>query len=208
MKYIERTVIAAFSIVGIFFLIEFVDVTFERHNWQRLDASGWASWVQAVGSIAALGIAIYVMSRQNAHAANLVIDADRRATLRRVNSVHAILSRYSAQLGIAAQSLRAHIGRTNNQAEFKRSLKAALQVVENMPVSLRAIPAFEIGSFEMANSICQFTEIVDNCLAGIRAMDSEVVPRPSPAVIVEIIRFTELARGALLEYERAMAQLN
>ncbi|GAB3436695.1 hypothetical protein NX773_10255 [Massilia solisilvae] len=36
-----------------------------------LHAQDWAAWVQAVGSTAALGVAIFVMSRQNAHAARL-----------------------------------------------------------------------------------------------------------------------------------------
>ena len=35
-------------------------------NWPDLDAAAWASWVQAVGSIVALGIAIWIPYHQKA----------------------------------------------------------------------------------------------------------------------------------------------
>jgi uncharacterized membrane protein len=65
------------------------------------------AWIQAVGSIAALVGAIFIMSRQNEHAAKLVADADRIATLRKVNSIRAILTRYYNQLVLANIAIHA-----------------------------------------------------------------------------------------------------
>lgn len=71
MKYVERIVIATFSLIAIFCFVEFVDVFFDRHSWVRLDASAWAAWVQAVGSIAAIIGAFAIAKKQAAESDRL-----------------------------------------------------------------------------------------------------------------------------------------
>lgn len=207
MKHVERTVIAAFSLLSLYGLIEFLDATFDRHGWTRLDASAWASWVQAVGSIAALGIAIYVMSKQNAHAARLVADADRIATLRKVNSVRAILRRYYAQLSTANATIQSFYGRlphvTNDDG---RKLAAAYDALKGIPANLQAIPVFEIGSFELAQAVLEFSEIASECLTGLHAMNTPM-PNVSTGSRNVFMHLVSGAYHALQDYENAASAL-
>lgn len=70
-------------------------------TWSTLD-SGWA---QAIGSVAALGVAIYVMAGQNAHATRLMIDSEAIALDRRLRSVLAILDEAAAQVAAVKERL-------------------------------------------------------------------------------------------------------
>jgi hypothetical protein len=207
MKVIERIVIFLFSFFAIYCATEFLDRTFASHSWVRLDASAWASWVQAVGSIAALVIAIYVMSKQNAHAVRLVVDADRIATLRMANAVRAILKRYYAQLLLANDSIQKyHTKIPYVTKEDGLQLQAAYQSLKRIPANLQAIPIFEIGSFDLATAVLAFTEIATECINGLHAMNTPS-PNLSSDAATQFRRLVVAADRTLREYENAVIEL-
>jgi hypothetical protein len=67
MKFWERFGIAIMSLWGLFALHQGVNALMKAHNWVGLDASAWASWVQAVGSIAAILGAYHLAQNQHRH---------------------------------------------------------------------------------------------------------------------------------------------
>lgn len=60
MKRLEHVVVAVFSLLAILFLVQAINALFVANQWELLDASGWASWVQAIGSIAAIVYAVKI----------------------------------------------------------------------------------------------------------------------------------------------------
>jgi hypothetical protein len=69
MKHVERAVISLFLLVILFCLHQLIGPLFEVHKWMRLDASAGASWVQAVGSIAAI-VGAFAIAKKQADEAN------------------------------------------------------------------------------------------------------------------------------------------
>jgi hypothetical protein len=135
------------TMIIIRWLVDFV-------TWTTLD-SGWA---QATGSIAALGVAIYVMSRQNAHAARLVIDADRRTALRLVSSVGALIDRANTLILSGACEMESSASCSYavlfNTAE---RIKASLAETKT---ALAAIPPHELGCHELVVGLIQMIECI------------------------------------------------
>ncbi|MDY0975029.1 hypothetical protein SOM61_08645 [Massilia sp. CFBP9012] len=139
-------------------------------TWSSLD-SGWA---QVIGSIAALAVAIFVMSRQNAHAARLIVDADLLALRRRCAAVSAIVAR-AERLSKNPYTLaivpREEIG---DMSRHCRKLTSKANSIESMLTKLEAIPAHELGSFEIVDSL---TAIHGN-LRVFRGILQEWISRP------------------------------
>lgn len=67
MKIGERIGIAIMSAWGLFAMHQGVNALMKAHNWAGLDSSAWASWVQAVGSVAAIMASFFLFSRQREH---------------------------------------------------------------------------------------------------------------------------------------------
>jgi len=63
MKRMEQITVALFSAVGVVCLVQAINAWFIANHWETLDASGWASWVQAIGSIAAIVYAVRIANR-------------------------------------------------------------------------------------------------------------------------------------------------
>ena len=173
------------------------------HGWIRLSPSDWASWVQAVGSIAALAIAIGIMQNQNKHAGKLVAQADLRATLRKVDSIHAILGRYRNELQQIAGSMQ------TQPTEHARIVKIALRVhaglgqVKGMQATIQTIPVFEIGSFDLADATLRFGECVDSCHDYLAKMCVALTPQPSHEQYLKFFSYANSAHDALVTYEEA-----
>jgi hypothetical protein len=64
----------------------------------NLSKSDWASWVQAVGSLVAIGIAIYAGERQHRSSMQVVIATEGIALRRRLSCVLAVIDQASAQV--------------------------------------------------------------------------------------------------------------
>lgn len=120
-----------------------------------------AAWVQAVGSIAALAIAIFVMARQNKHATKLVADADRLATIRRAKSVQAVLRRSYLMLQQIERDMVSPPlpGETGDILHSR--FRVAMALLKRLRITVDGIPAFDLGSFEMADALLQFADGLD-----------------------------------------------
>lgn len=113
-------------------------------NRYDLSKSDWSGWVQAIGSIAALGVAIFVMARQNRYA----INADKRALLRRANAVAAILDRANVQIPQLCEAIAAGLD-SGDQTRAISAMHAAKIILFEAQTAIRAIPGHELGSYEM-----------------------------------------------------------
>ena len=60
MKTVERILLATLGFFALFALHQLVRLLFAAHKWPAPDASAWAAWVQAVGSV----LAIWFSARQ------------------------------------------------------------------------------------------------------------------------------------------------
>lgn len=126
-----------------------------------LNASEWANWVQAVGSIVALGVAIFVMSRQNRHAAKLIADADRLSTLRRARSVHAILGRTLVRCQSVRPETEVFPDTPTKLSKLETHLQLSVESLTEIQKVLKAMPTYDLGSFDMANGVHSVIDAVD-----------------------------------------------
>ena len=126
-------------------------------NQYELTKSDWPGWVQAIGSIAALAVAIYVMSRQNRHAAMLLMDADKRALVRTGSSVHALMVRAEMHIG-SCSSLFAGFATSANMADGDAFLGLSRHVIAEAKRVLVAVPAHELGSYPMTVALQNMVE--------------------------------------------------
>jgi len=123
--------------------------TIDFVTWSTLD-SGWA---QVIGAILALMVAIYVMSRQNKHATRLIVDADTLALRRRSSAVNAIVKRIHHVVRLAYELGSEPRGSIDNVSHMQRRLKGSQRSVELMLAKVKEIPAHELGSFDIVDSL-------------------------------------------------------
>ncbi|TNC78287.1 hypothetical protein FHI69_03060 [Janthinobacterium lividum] len=128
-------------------------------NKMGLTKDSWPGWVQAIGSIAALGVAIFVMSRQNRHAAQLVADADKRALLRRTQAAAAILDSTENKVRTSCQFIVASLADGNTQF-IRDTISTAKFVVLDAQGAARAIPAHELGSYKMVSGLNKLIDVL------------------------------------------------
>ena len=137
-------------------------------NYAGLTKDSWPGWVQAIGSIAALGVAIFVMGQQNKHAAKLLLESDKRALLRRVSSVEVLLARALEQVKSCAEVLPsvANIGSVELLSTAKNTMIHNISEARRV---LLIVPAHELGSYEMTTGM---QDMID-CLGHLeRTIDS------------------------------------
>jgi len=172
-----------------------------------LGSSEAAGWVQAVGSIAALGIAIYVMSRQNSHSAKLVADADRLTSLRRAKSVYAVLLRTREQLAIFEADMLEIPQGAEGVIYAKRKFKVALDMLESIDTTLNGIPAFDLGSFHMADGALQLTQLAGSLKDMLRSLYNDPESAGSPTVCEIVHAFRITADDAMDKFQKGMKEL-
>lgn len=166
-----------------------------------------ASWVQAVGSIAALGIAIYVMSRQNAHSAKLVADADRIATFRRARSVAAVLLRAYEQVKAIDAKMRAAPDLAQEYETRCHYFKASLDLLLEIITSIKAIPAYDLGSYHMADGILQFEHALSTYKSGLEYLSRNPNSAGQSVVVEHINRSAESVRMALKKFDAGLDEI-
>lgn len=158
MKFVERAVILALGIAMLVALHQIVGVVFVAHGWRGLSPSDWAAWVQAVGSIAALGVAIFVMSRQNAHSTRLVVQANDLAILRRAQTVSIMVESSHWQMDASLSDI-ANAVRKGDVTDMHISLMATKVVMTEVRARLITIPIHDLGSTMLAEGVIRLTEI-------------------------------------------------
>ncbi len=150
MKYLKK--IAKWALFAVIVTIS-VDKLIALGHQYKLDAAGWASWVQAVGSIAALAVAIFVMSQQNAHATRLALSADTKALRRRGESVLVLIQHSYSVLGTAKNLIEAVLDDGTTVDAIDMALKVSRGKLEEVRRVLVSVPAHELGAFEMTASL-------------------------------------------------------
>lgn len=128
-----------------------------QHNFNRGD---WAASVQAVGSVAALGIAVYVMARQNAHSRKLIADMDKRALLRKAAGLAAVIDRTNLIVGRMCDALIDTVERDDIQ-KLQHDAPEYIDMLRELKSNLVAIPTYEIGSYEISSRVFKIISVVD-----------------------------------------------
>ena len=121
-------------------------------NHMGLTKDSWPGWVQAIGSIAALGVAIFVMSQQNKHAAKLLVDADKRASLRRAHAAAAIIDRADSQVKRACQFIAVSLA-VGNASNILSTITTTKFLILESQSAVRIIPTHELGSDKMISGL-------------------------------------------------------
>jgi len=130
----------------------------------KLDAAGWASWVQAVGSITALVVAIFVMSRQNSHSAQLVAQADLLSLKRRAQTISIVMENAHDQVADIIHRIRSGTEK-NDVGEVHASLASANHFMGDVHRTLTSIPLHDLGSADMADGILRITQVASVLVA-------------------------------------------
>lgn len=124
----------------------------------------WPGWVQAIGSIAALAVAIFVMSRQNAHAARLISQADQLSLRRRAQAISVIMESAHRQVGHCLSKVRNGVEKmdlTETQAAFV----SAKHFMGDTHRTLASIPLHDLGSADMADGILRIKQVASVLIA-------------------------------------------
>ena len=150
MKYPYLTV-ALLVIFGI------IDIAILGNHY-KLTKSDWSGWVQAIGSVAALAVAIFVMSRQNRHAVRIVVNTDRRALLRRGEAVAALMFNAHQTIDIFCDELLGWLTQGALSGEIMDKLKGADKAVQEARAALAAVPLHELGSRDMVHGAVAMLE--------------------------------------------------
>lgn len=152
MKLVERFVYVIAALVLLFVIHQLVGILMRSHGWEGLKPADWASWVQAVGSIFALGVAIFVMSRQNAHAANMIAHQDRLTTRRKAVSVHLLVDKAMAHAVEIVDQIHTY-SIPQESAALHKYMQWKAPVVADVILLLKAIPIHDLGSYDMAGGL-------------------------------------------------------
>jgi hypothetical protein len=158
-------------------------------NQFELSKSDWSGWVQAIGSVAALGVAIFVMSRQNAHSAKLVAQADTKALRRRVETVSTIVEIDYWQIDNCFNEISQAVS-ANNMITLNASLVSTKIVISEVRLHLTSIPIHDLGSPRMAEGIIRLNQIAGNVQT---LCDAWTGPADSERIASLIVRFRDKA---------------
>lgn len=190
MKFIERLTLTVLAVFGVFALHQVVAKYLGIHHWDGMKSADWAAWVQAVGSIAALVVAIYVMSQQNKNAVHMVVNADRRALQRRAAAVSVVVDRSNLVLVACANSLEAALKQADFTVHALFDFKTSRPAIAKALDRLEAIPIHELGSAEMAGAIDDLVK----CLAYF-AMVMDIWSEPNCASPITVKAAADLIEG-------------
>lgn len=172
--------------------------------WSRLDAG----WSQVVGSFAALGVAIYVMTRQNRHAAKLLVQADILAARRRAAGAHAVVTRACLQMRRVDAEIRNAIRTFSNTEKLRYDLRVMDGIISPMCTKICGIPTYELGSFDMADAIHQLGEALTNLDAMLkRGIDKPGGFEQDESVIVVLDIVLQVVADSEAKFDRGLSEL-
>jgi len=161
MRNIE---LLCWAFFGVCFAADFhllVTALVQEHNWIRMDASAWAAWVQAIGSIAAIIAAIWLMRHQTDAAAKLVAKTELLAQLRTVRTLGVAIEQICMELENAvgyldrigfqnAEDPEQHLNLGRAQFFTWNRVKRAADETKNRLIEM---PIYTLDSTEMAVAI-------------------------------------------------------
>lgn len=141
-KAYERIALVAISIAAVAVIVNMIVSVPEL----RSDAA--ASWVQAVGSIAAILGAFEISRRQGAKARQQAIEMVERANRQRIESVRAIVVHAEEQARAMAETIQ-----VMPYEIFKMTMAAPVLTLDEAAAALSAVPLHELGSYEAVSAI-------------------------------------------------------
>lgn len=133
-------------------------------NHYELTKSDWSGWVQAIGSIAALAVAIFVMSRQNAHSTKLILQADQLSLKRRAQAISVIMENAHWQVGHCLGKIREGLDQ-EDLLQTRAAYVSAKHFMGDVHHTLTAIPLHDLGSAKMTDGILRINQIASVLMA-------------------------------------------
>lgn len=136
MKFIERCCWGFFTICVLIEAHWTLLHGFRIVGWTEPDAAGWAAWVQAIGSITAIGVAIWIGDYQSKRAKEQAIHMDGLAVKRRHAALCSILDEAHVQcLRVAPEFSEDHLFGTYSFIHYnERSFNDAISTLEEIPL--------------------------------------------------------------------------
>jgi hypothetical protein len=176
----------------------------------RQDLSDWivvgAAVVQAVGSVAAI-IAAVLISRHDR------LEGQRLAALGRVTALAAIMSKSEDSIRVPYNSLSVEGGAAFGRV-FGAPYQDNLRKLDRCLTLLRAVPAHELGSWELASAVVEMEEALTT---GKEALETIRVENPGLAVyphndddldLAQLVDPVNLAAEALARVHQASHRLS
>ena len=118
--------------------------------FSNISSSEWAAWVQAIGSVAAILSAIWIMHLQHKHGEILA----KREALRRLESVRAVVLHTALGVKTAIDAIAAE-----TEAKMTLTLKVHRDKMSYVNGPIQAIPLHELGSFELVSRVFEIDRL-------------------------------------------------
>ncbi|SFB40114.1 hypothetical protein SAMN04515620_1672 [Collimonas sp. OK607] len=134
---------------------------------RMLDIHDPAAWVQAVGSVGAIGAAIYVLDRQNKNATKLLQRTEDMSILRKYAGIAALVDHANNLI----QESGGRIRPPNDLSRyfFRSHNEAAYSDVKN---ALLAIPLYDLWSYDMVVGVREMCDVVQAAINTLDQMGS------------------------------------
>lgn len=162
--------------------------------------------MQALGSITALGVAIFVMSRQNAHAVALALGSDKRALIRKASSVNSLIARANSHVGSCLDTIKKVFTSSGaiSIVEFRTFACGKLGEAKR---TLVAIPAYELGSYELTDAVQNMIECISDVEVIINAGSPDAVIANQLQFIKAIEKQFDMATSIRHDFEVGLLAL-
>ena len=170
-------------------------------NHFELTKSDWSGWVQAIGSIAALGVAIFVMSRQNAHSARLIAQADQLSLKRRADAIAVIMESAHRQTTHCLKQTRKGAN-ARDLAETKAAFVTAKHFMGDVHRMLSSIPLYDLGSADMADGILRISQTASTLVS---ISETELTTEGLAALEVMLNALTEKSDSGIRTFRKGIA---
>lgn len=136
MKIIKTIAACSMAIAILFALHWLTNILFVAHGWKGLGPTDWASWVQAVGSIAAIYGAFQISNTQHVRERLAQEEKDRLDEERRYKIIGGILRRIGARLNAVEQHREFSVIQSADDVSIEK-LRATVALLD-------ALPSFEM----------------------------------------------------------------
>lgn len=151
-KVIGAVLVTIIACYGIFALLQLISIS---PIWSETGAA----WIQAIGSMAALAVAIFVMSRQNAQARRVALEIDERGIERKLASILGFMIVCSTRTEYNCKSIKTHIT-TGDRSRLKSAVGYGLFEVDQLIEMLQSVSLIELGNPELVMGVMRMNRSI------------------------------------------------
>lgn len=151
-KVIGALLVTIIVCYGIFALIQLISIS---AIWSETGAA----WIQAIGSMAALAVAIFVMIRQNAQARRVALEIDERAIERKVASILGVMIVCSSRTEHNCTKIKEHL-LIEHRKDLKSAIGYALFEVDQLITMLEGISLIELGNPQLVIGVMRMNKSI------------------------------------------------